>query len=806
MPRLAAPPLAVPVTICLLCACPLAWAYAGGSRSVTTVTEAPAAPTILQTGEHLVADNGLICVEFIAVDGIHRLWKVRGIPHGQDYLTDDFITSSEALWQLMLRPDYGRAEGERIVNIGDATASNVDAQSDEQECVLRLTWSGMDLPGADDALDVEVSVTLRAGDPLSRWRIAVRNRSPRWGLWQVRFPILELRPIGDDRADNALVLGKDRGRLVERCFDAPLGFGHGFHAEEPPPVGFGQSMPGSLSMQFQTLYNQRSRTGVYIGTYDSESYAKHIRIVNSPQSLLYELGHDPIDMGKPATDYAMDYDFVLRPLDGDWFDACQIYREWALRQPWCRKGPLHERDDIPTWFKESPLFLTGHAGSDEVRLKEQADVWLEYLRVAGMPCGGTWYGWKQYITELTAYDLPNSAWRVPEMRDLPCSNVHDGNYPKLPALPSFGEACQRIRAADGHPAPYVCLQIFDQGRLQPSPYLHEAEPAASRDVRGVIETYPGEPSWLMCTWPRWWRDRLAETCSLLVSDQHAGGVYLDTMHGGGHACYSPTHGHSHGGGNDRARGMHELARICRDAVKAADPDAYTDGENPTEDMIDVVDGILYQRTVYPHLSAPIFAAVYGDYICRYGINCNPDEGEVFYIAAASLFVEGAKIGRISATPGSSPHRAELAEQMAFLRQLCGYYRQPAAREFLCYGHLVRPPRFVQPDPMPLTDCIESRGQTYLDGRVRLPVLQTGAFVSPGREVGIFIVNVADGSLAFAADVPLPEYGLPEGRTHSVRQIGCDGHTSTIGEWTGGTLTLAGTLPPRSATMYRIASR
>jgi hypothetical protein len=655
-----------------------------------------------------------------------------------------------------------------------------------------------------DALDVEVCVTLRAGDPLSRWRIAVRNRSERWGLWQVRFPILVLRPIGADRLDNALVLGKDRGRLVEGCFDAPLGFGHGFNAQEPPPVGFGQSMPGSLSMQFQALYSQRGRTGIYMATYDAESYAKHIRIVNSPESLLYELGHDPADMGKPAADYTMPYDFVLRPFDGDWFDACQTYREWALDQPWCRSGPLRERDDIPTWFKESPLFLTGYAASDEVRLQEQTDVWLEYLDLAGMPCGGTWYGWKQYMTESTAYDLPDSEWRVPEMLNLPCSNVHDGNYPKLPALASFAECCRRLRAAGAYPTPYVCLQIFDQGRLQPSPYLSEAEPAASRDTAGEIQRYPGEPSWLMCTWPQWWRDRLAETCSLLIRDERAGGVYLDTMHGGGHACFSRTHGHSYGGGNDRTRGMHELARICRDAVKAADPEAYTDGENPTEDMIDVVDGILYQRTAYPHLSAPIFAAVYGDYICRYGINCNPDEGEVFYICAASLFVEGAKIGRIHAAPAAAPSRPELAPQMAFLRQLCGYYRQQGAREFLCYGRLVRPPRFSRPDPMPLTDCIESRGRAYLGGAIRLPVLQTGAFVSPGGEVGIFIVNVADGSQEFAADVPLPEYGLPEGRAHSVDQIDCDGETSTIGEWTAGALTLAGTLPPRSATMYRIA--
>jgi hypothetical protein len=210
--------------------------------------------------------------------------------------------------------------------------------------------------------------------------------------------------------------------------------------------------------------------------------------------------------------------------------------------------------------------------------------------------------------------------------------------------------------------------------------------------------------------------------------------------------------------------------------------------------------------LYPHLSAPIFAAVYGDHICRYGINCNPIEGEVFFIGAASLFCEGAKIGRLHATPGNRPSRPELQEQIAFLNQIIGYYRQPAARDSLCYGRLVRPIRFEQPDPMPLTDCVAPRARNYQEGKIHLPVLQTGAFVSPAGEVGIFLANAGPEDLEFRAFAPMEDYRLADGVEYGVEQVAADGAATPVGTWTAAELELTGTLPGRAIAMYRITPR
>ena len=731
---------------------------APSARGARPAEERMANPMLETAGNCIRLANNRIGIEFVERREVYRLAKLYGISFEQDYLTSGFAGDPQNLWQIVFRRKRGRDKDERIVGIADADKCLQRSVSDDNSTTLILQWRGMDLPGMKNAVATTVSITLNRNDHLSRWRIRVDNRSTEWGIWQVHFPVLRLRPVGD--GNNAFVLCKDRGRLVENCFDAPSGWGHGFDANEDAPIGPGQSMPGSLSAQFQAIYNMKTGKGLYLATQDSEGHAKHLRVVNNGRDLLYLIAHDPKDMGYPKRPFATAYDFVAGPFQGDWYDACQIYRSWALQQPWCSKGPLLTRNDIPRWFKEAPLFLVSHSYGDESLLQKNLQVWREYLDLAGCPLPGTWYGWKHYDTETTAYDLPECPWRVPEMRKTPVSNIHDGNYPKSPALSGFGEMCRQLKAAGGYAAPYVCLQILDQGRLRPAPYAEAARPAVSRDIHGQMRNYPGEPSWCMCVHSEWWRRRLVETASALMEKEHVGGLYLDTMQGGGQPCFATTHGHTCGGGRDRCQGMHELARRCREAVKVHDPMAFTDGESPTEDMIDVVDGILYQYTLRPDISVPLFATVYGDYIPRYGMRCSPPEGAMFFLQAASLFVEGAKLGRIDTGGETFVHRPsdpKLAKQMAFLKRLIRFYRQERSRQYLSYGQLLRPMRFTRPDPVPFVQQVDGSARAYQDGRIVLPVLLSGVFRIATDRLGIFIVNVGEASVEYAFDTPLTRY-------------------------------------------------
>jgi len=763
-------------------------------------------PVELKAGpEEILFANRHVGIALHSNAGVFLLARIYGIRDNQDYLTEDFEKDIENLWAVVLRTDLGRDKTEKKIHIADAKTFHHSILENPTRTTVFLTWGQIDIGNEKNVMEVRVSVTLKEGDPKSYWRIRVRNDSKVWGVWQVHFPMLRLVPIGGTRADNVFIYTKDRGRVIENCFDVPSGFGHGLHADEPAPIGFGQPMPGTMTMQFQALYNKKNGFGLFLTTYDSRSYMKHLRVINNKTNLQYMIGHDPADMGYPGEDYEMSYDFAVGPFTGDWYDACRIYRNWAVNQPWCSKGPLWQRKDIPKWLKEAPLFLLSRLYSDEKHLSPHVKVWLEYLQLTKVPIGGVWYGWKHYETELTAYDKPSSQWRFRPERPYPCANVHDGAYPGMPAVSGLSQAYNRIRKAGGYPAPYVCLQIYDQGRIKKTPYADAARPCACRDVNGNIKNYPHEPSWLMCARTEWWRGRLKETCVELLKKEHAGGVYLDTMHGGAKPCFAIEHGHSHGGGTYRAEAMSNLARICRQAVKTVDANAYTFGESPAENMIDVIDGILYQYTLRAGTSRPVFATVYQDYIPRWGMKCDLNEGEAFFTKAGSLFIEGAQIGRID-TSSASPTDPNYAEQVAYLKRFIGYYHQDIAKKFLCYGRLLRPLSFSRPDPMPLTNYKDPRSKGFLGGIIRLPHLQSGVFRAADGEIGIFIVNVGPKQLAFSTTVQPADYGFSAGRLCDVESITWDGKRQIKHSNVGDSVSLVHTLGGRGVIMYRLVPK
>ena len=62
--------------------------------------------------------------------------------------------------------------------------------------------------------------------------------------------------------------------------------------------------------------------------------------------------HIPDNMKKIPQEWEIPYLSTIRPFQGDWYDGCQIYRQWALSQFWCKEGPLVSRESTPVWFKE----------------------------------------------------------------------------------------------------------------------------------------------------------------------------------------------------------------------------------------------------------------------------------------------------------------------------------------------------------------------------------------------------------------------------------------------------------------------
>ncbi len=784
---------------------------------------------IKESGKTILFANRKVGLAFVRTDHGFQLLRLYDISARQDFLESSGGVGVKDLYEInMIRDPRGSGRDERgrqqagLMGIMDEMAEGAfpigshaggdfsweHASGDDGATVLRLQTTGIDVKEQGAILDVIVTVELRPNDPAVRWRIAVRNRSERYGIERIRFPILPLAPIGE-AGDNVFIFPRERGGYIADPFNAPTGFDAGLSTG-------GKYYPVDFNMQFQALYNRESNHGIFLGTQDPAASLMNIQVRNTPDVITWRPGHFPPNITFAEEHFDLPYDCITRPFQGDWFDAAQIYRGWALQQFWASKGPLLDRDDSPAWFKEAPLMLyTVLADSAEgtfdihENLQIAAEHFQQFVEWAGMPLPANWYSWKQYTPGMTTYDVPFSSHRLytqGRWKGLPCMNIHDGNYPKIGALPGLAATAKKLRKIGAMICPYVATEIFDQGPAENSPYAAEAKPYMVRDLYGVLRTWSVETPWQACVCTPWWRERLRETCVEMVRREHVPGFYLDVMQGAGLPCYWTPHGHSAAGGDSMTKGMHDLVEIIRNAVKAEDPEVIITGENCTENVIDVVDGTL-TVTLWPENRVPLFAAVYQDYVVRYGTEMIIDDeyGEgvqddwiqdAFFIEAASMFLEGMQVGRIRLKPRSGILSFENPAQQPvfdFLAQVVGYYRNESTRQFLAYGQLLRPVTFAAPPPM-----LRYRDTSY-------PALMSGTFRNRAGQFGIFIANAGREPLPYAAAVDLTRYGLDAETEVEITAVSPQGKTISSGTATGH-VDFAGTLSGRSITMYQVTPK
>lgn len=775
--------------------------------------------------DRLLFANRHVGIEFRRLERGFQVTRFYGMQTHTDFLVREVKEGSPNLFEIVTVPDPAvvhrskrdgatsgpltiregaglgimRRMAENAQNIGPLAAGRTAFRrtGDASASTLHLEWYGVDVADDKAALDIEVAITLRAGDPFSYWRFNIKNRSITRGIERVRFPILEFAPIGQPQ-ENVYIYPTYRGWLVADPFHQSWSFGE-------------DSYPGGFSMQFQALYNRRTGTGVYFGTFDAAPHFRLIRTDHTTSRLTWQPSHFPTDIGFGNEDFTLAYDCVVRPFEGDWWDVCQIYRKWAVEQRWCSKGPLDTRDDIPKWYKEAPLYLVTDSYASDESVAATRDHYLRFLKWAGMPLPCNWYTWKKYHPGLTTYDVPFNYWRKDYRKAHPCANIHDGNYPRLPALPSLSEACKTLRAAGGMVCPYVCLGIYDQGPCRNAPYANEATPHVARDLYGNMLSFHTETSWAMCAATEWWRSRLTETCVTLLQRENVGGFYLDVMNGYGHPCYWTPHGHAACGGETLPSAMHGLCERIRDAVKALDAQVITSGENAAENMIDVIDGRLHGGyTVMPTSTTPLFAAVYQDYVPRYALGVRANDEDLFYMQAGLLFVEGAQIGRLRLKPmdgGLSFDDPAHKPMLDFLSHLVACYRLDVAKKFLCYGQLMRPLEFRRPAPMPvLRHTMPGRERWYKGGVTELPALVSGVFRARDGELGVFIVNMGRTELAFAADIELQRYGFSLDSKVQVERVSPDGAVAPHGRPGTGQIALEGAAPGRRVIIFRLKTR
>lgn len=201
-----------------------------------------------------------------------------------------------------------------------------------------LTWE------IDDGIKLKGRIELADGSDEVIFTSELENRSDK-GVLAVEYPVIGR--IGSIAENDYLAHPYATGLLVKNPLKNFVGNMDGLRYM-PYPESF-----SGASMQFFTYY-ARGVGGLYCAAYDSGFHQKWLNFYKNDGKLELSLMYGYEDIG-PGKGLRSDFPFVVKMIGcDDWYEAADIYKQWALKQEWLQKGTLYSRkdNDKATWLLE----------------------------------------------------------------------------------------------------------------------------------------------------------------------------------------------------------------------------------------------------------------------------------------------------------------------------------------------------------------------------------------------------------------------------------------------------------------------
>jgi hypothetical protein len=522
------------------------------------------------------------------------------------------------LWRLALR----RQGTSELTWIDSSQARRVRGalERDGGDTALRLTSSGF--PGG---LTVTVTVSLAADSAFSRWRIAVAGLGGRRVLHQAVCPIVAgLVKLGDPAPGESLVMPMlGEGYVFRHPYpvrdNLPLSTGPGPEMAEVGLGRVGGRYPGALALQMCAFHNDRA--GLYLAAHDAAMHVKEFEMgpwEPDPERPVLRMSYFPGETRD--AEVSLPYDAVVGVFHGDWHDAADLYKAWAVRQWWCERK-LWDRD-IAEWMRRGVggVFQMSNYHIPKIKLNHSmdriADVVNDLSTSSGAPLLGLIFNWER-----------GGAWTGPK-----------GFFPPREGAERFRRAMRRLRRAGNYGFVYItggCWYIantYDPPFDSSAAFEKEGRPNALKDPAGkaMIESwYPGWKSSRLCPATDYTRD-LTVDLFLRCLDLGCTVVQIDNFpccNSG--ACHDPAHGHPPGHGPWWSESWGRILAEVRRRAKARDPECAVSTEGicecfiPWLDFFDQRAGNMeffghYGRTLpMGGETVPLFSYVYGGYIGAY---------------------------------------------------------------------------------------------------------------------------------------------------------------------------------------------
>jgi len=259
-----------------------------------------------------------------------------------------------------------------IFNATDACAYDVDLDSIAYKVILWKDsnpsnvisvvgkYEGLNKEGIGEHPECTVQVFKEKKDNDTHWTISVTPKGD-YGVYSVAYPMLYLPRL----KDGYLIYPREMGEKLPDVFnqnDRPCATGNcgleKYADKKASAIYYGRYSEYS-GMLMQMLLVENTGEGVMAWTQDGEAWVKDFMVstqvddAHKGQGVRIEVIHYPEDTGQKGTGFKSPYPVLATPYRGGWYEAAQIYRQWALKQKWCAKGKIYDRKNTPEWFRDT---------------------------------------------------------------------------------------------------------------------------------------------------------------------------------------------------------------------------------------------------------------------------------------------------------------------------------------------------------------------------------------------------------------------------------------------------------------------
>ena len=532
-----------------------------------------------------------------------------------------------------------------------ASSPHASSFARQRADALELQWRSIVVGDKSQRLTVDVAVTvaLPADSPYAEFRYRVSATSGVLGLWSFTYSLSQLPSATSESDDDDMYV---QNHSYGALFTKPL---------LSQPTGLTQQYPSNDgAYQFIAHYHvlnasafPPTHAGLYVATHDPSAAYKLFRyepdVSGGTLTLSVELRPPNNNLPLTARSGAQHSPFVVGCFRGDWWDASQLYRHWALREaPWARRSIRERGDSFPAVMKSAQVWInTGWQEHDVFNdtqgnpavVLQRALSFAKRLGLQPQQLAMHWYVFQQ-------------------------SNKFDAFYPVyFPAKDGFTEAVAQLQDAGITVAPYVNGRIYDVDLAKWRD--DDAQRFAAKSTPALLgfnlslyyENYGNDVEQAaMCPYTHYWQQTYRNVSDTLVHTHGVHGIYVDQVGAAAaEPCYDPTHNHTLGDGTAWVEGYHTFLQGVLDA---AGPTVAVVTESNAEPYMADLHGYLtltaYQHSVSSRTGqlVPVFPAVYGGYMLGFGaiftvadLVERTDSGYATLLAAQ--FVHGSQLGWMS---------------------------------------------------------------------------------------------------------------------------------------------------------------